>query len=79
MEYQKQVKILEEEKQMFNAIWYAYEQAPEDEFRQKSLDHFIEFLSRQYHFDPKNFTIYDKDGKLIHRRVPRNKPTESLN
>lgn len=79
MEYQKQVTILDEEKQMFNAIWFAYEQAPEDEFRQQCLKDIIEFLSRQYHFDPHNFTIFDEDGKLIHRRVPRNKPTENLN
>lgn len=79
MEYQKQIKILDEEKQMFNAIWYAWEQNPEDEFRQRCLKDIIEFLSRQYDFDPHNFTLFDKEGKLIHRRVPRNKPTEKLN
>lgn len=78
MEYQKQVRILDEEKEMFNTIWSAYVENPKDEFRQQCLNDFIEFLSRQYDFDPKNFTVYDKNGILIHRRVPRNKPIEDL-
>ena len=55
---------------MFNAIWTAYEQ-DDNKQTKRMVEDFIEYLSKQYNFNPKDFTVYDKEGKLIHRRIPR--------
>jgi len=68
---QKQIKILDVEKYMFNTIWEGYIQQ-QDKVSEKMVEDYIEYLSIQYQFNPKNFTVYDKEGNLIHRRVPRN-------
>ena len=67
---QKQIRILDEEKLMFNAVWTAYEQHNSKQTK-RMVEDFIEYLSKQYNFNPKNFTVYDKEGQLIHRRIPR--------
>ena len=73
--YQKQIRILDEEKEMFEALWQAY---IHDKKKEKDFEMFVEFLSTQYGFQQDNFTLYDKDGKFFHRRVPRNNKTEKL-
>lgn len=73
--FQKQIRILDEEKEMFDHLWQAYIQ---DDSKKEELEDFVEFLSIQYNFDKENFTLYDKDGDFFHRRVPRNRPTENL-
>lgn len=67
---QKQIRILDEEKMMFNAVWSAYELDDTKQTR-KMVEDFIGYLSTQYNFNPKDFTVYDKEGQLVHRRVPR--------
>ena len=60
---------------MFEELWQAYIQ---DRSYEKELNQFIEFLSLQYSFDKGNFTLYTEEGKMFHRRVPRNEPVENL-
>lgn len=68
---QKQIRILDEEKMIFDAVWEAYIQNETKQTKQ-AVEDVIEYLATQYDFNPKDFTVYDKQGKLIHRRLPRN-------
>lgn len=75
--YQKQIRILDEELDAFQALWNVFEQHETTKPFQP-LEDFIEMLSLQYGFDRENFTLYTKEGKLFHRRVPRFRPVEKL-
>lgn len=79
------ITIDDEDKIAFDGIWQCFENRiefdAEEGFGKVSSEYilncFIEYLSKKYNFNPNSFSIYDKEGRLVHSRVLRNQ--ESVN
>jgi hypothetical protein len=69
--HDKVTTISDDDKSTFNLLWANHltnNLSVEDDYK---LRDFILYMAREYSFDYDNFQLVDKEGNLVHMRIPK--------